>query len=51
MLIGEIRNPVVTGNNVVFDLKGQNAAAESGLGLYRLYQKVYYDRIFSNRRC
>ena len=25
-VIGEISNPVVTGNNVVFDLKGQNAA-------------------------
>ena len=45
MLLVRFRNPVVTGNNVVFDLKGQNAAAESGLD-YTFVPKGYYDRIF-----
>ena len=44
-VIGEIRNPVITGNNIVFDLKGQNAAAESGLN-YTFVPKGYYDRTF-----
>ena len=44
-VIGEIRNPVVTGNNIVFDIKGQNAAAESGLD-YTFVPKGYYDRVF-----
>ena len=44
-VIGEISNPVVTGNNIVFDLKGQNAAIENGLD-YTFVPKKYYDRTF-----
>jgi hypothetical protein len=44
-VIGEIRNPVVTGNNIIFDIKGQNAAPESGLD-YTFVPKGYYDRTF-----
>ena len=44
-IIGEIRNPVSTGNSVVFDIKGQNGAPESGLD-YTFVPKGYYDRTF-----
>ena len=42
-VIGEIKNPVSTGNNVTFEIKGQNAVTESGLD-YTFVPKGYYDR-------
>ena len=44
-VIGEIRNPVSNGNNVVFDIKGQNGSPESGLD-YTFVPKGYYERTF-----
>ena len=42
-VIGQISNPVVTGNNAVFDVLGQNATIESGLD-FTFVPKGYYDR-------
>ena len=42
-VIGQITNPVSTGNSVSFDILGQNGAVESGLD-YTFVPKGYYDR-------
>ena len=42
-VIGQITNPVVTGNSVSFDLLGQNGTIENGLD-YTFVPKGYYDR-------
>ena len=42
-VIGEVLNPVRTGTNVVFSLKCQNPAIESGLN-YTFAVKGYYDK-------
>ena len=44
-IIGELSNPISIGNNVQFDIKGQNAAIESGLDFF-FAPKGYYDRTF-----
>ena len=44
-VIGEISNPIRTGNNVVFELKCQNALLKTGLD-YTFASKGNYDNTF-----
>ena len=44
-VIGEIRNPVRTNNDIVFELKCQNPVIESGLD-FTFTVKGYYDRTY-----
>jgi hypothetical protein len=44
-VIGELKNPIKTGNNVTFELKCQNPVIESGLD-FTFTVKGYYDRTY-----
>jgi hypothetical protein len=44
-VIGELKNPIKTGNNVTFEIKCQNPVIESGLD-FTFTVKGYYDRTY-----